>query len=85
MPEKEYKIYEQDKFLAENRKKFNKEGVDNEALQAKKTTVNAITKDMTGMPDKLHVMGPLSKTSARPAKSGENPLQGGEAEEFSED
>ena len=82
--EKEYKIHEQDKFLGEQKKRFEKGAVDTDSLKAKKQTMNSITKDMTGMPNKLHVMGPLSKPSARAKKEGENPLQGGEAKEFSE-
>ena len=76
--EKEYKIHEQDKFLAEQRKMFNKGGVDKDALKAKKQTMKSILKDMTGMPEKLNIMGPLSKPSARPAKAEENKMQGGE-------
>lgn len=75
----EYKIFEQDKFLAKNRSKFEKKGVDREALKAKKTTVAQITKDINFAPEKLHVVNALSKPSAKPAASGENPLQSGEA------
>lgn len=73
----EYKIHEQDAFLAKNKKMFEKGGVDQEALKAKNQTMGSILGDMTGMPEKLNVMGPLSKPSARKQKSGENQLQGG--------
>jgi len=77
--EKEFKIHEQDKFLSEHKKRFEKGGVDKEALKAKEQSMKGILKDMTGMPDKLNIMGPLSKPSARPPKDGENKLQDGEA------
>jgi len=76
--EKEYKIHEQDKFLAEQKKMFEKGGVDNDALKAKKQTMKSILGDMTGMPEKLNIMGPLSKPSSRAAKDGENKMQEGE-------
>ncbi len=73
---KEYKIHEENKFLAKNKKRFEKGAIDKDTLKVKKQTMTSITKDMTGMPEKLHIMGPLSKPSARSAKKDELPLEG---------
>ncbi len=81
----EYKIHEQDAFLAKNKKQFEKGAIEKDALKAKKQTMNSITKDITSIPEKLHVIGPLSKPSAKPAAKGENPLEGGAPKEFSEE
>jgi len=80
----EYKIHEQDKFLEKNRKMFNKGGVDKEALKAKKTSMNKVLEGVAQFPDKLHIVGPVGKESARKTKKEENPLHGGEGHEFSE-
>jgi hypothetical protein len=79
---KEFKIPNQDKFLAEHKKRFEKGGIDKDSLKAKETSMKEIVKDMTGMPEKLHIMGPLSKPSAKTQKEGENQLQGGESKDI---
>lgn len=79
MKKEEYQIREQDKFLAENKKRFERGNEDKEFLTAKKQTMQDITKDITGMPEKLHILGELSKPSQKPHLNGENPMQGGEA------
>ncbi len=52
----------------------------NESLKPKAFKMGDL--DYTDMPTKINVIGPLSKPSAKKAKKGENPLQGGEAKNF---
>ena len=72
----------QDKDLAKY-KKYEKEGVDNEALKPKKQDMNEILEGTLQMPEKLHIVGPIGKTSVRSSKKDEEPSsKGGDGKEF---
>lgn len=65
-----------DRFLSGLQKKYNKGNADKESLKAKKQTITGIIGDITKVPEKLSVIGPVGKTSVRPSKVDENKLSG---------
>ena len=76
----EYKIHEQDKFLAEQKKRWDRKQKAGNTLKAKKQTMSGIMNTLNDVPTKVSVggaVGPIGKTSVRPTKPQENPLHGG--------
>ncbi len=84
MSNEKYKIHEQDKFLKKNKAKFETKQKDIDALKPKKQTMNGILDNVLQGPEKLHIVGPVGKTSARETKPSENPEHGKDGKEFSE-
>lgn len=81
----ENKITNKDNFLSKMKQKFDKKGVDEEALVAKKTSIGEILEGNTLPPEKLFVAGPVGKTSVRPSKVNENKLSGKDGKQMKED
>ena len=67
---------EKDKFLAKMKTKFERGKVDEEALKPKTQTMEGILGDITQMPSKISMVGPVGQTSARKPKVNENELSG---------
>lgn len=78
----EYKIHEQDKFLAKHKARFEKGKKDEDSLKAKKQTMQGILKDLTGMPTKLHAVGPVGQTSVKKSAPRENDKHGGDGKDL---
>ena len=71
---KEFKIHEQDKFLAKNKKKFEK---NNKDIKAKEQSLDGILNSLNDIPTKISV-GSFSSQSVLPTKKDENSLHGGD-------
>ena len=76
-----YEIHPKDNFL-ESMKRKHSVNADKEAAALKPNKFKMEDLDYTNIPAKMSIMNPLSKPSAKPAKSGENSLQGGLPKDF---
>jgi len=72
---------EKDAFLNKTKKKFdtNVDRKDSDALKAKKISMTELAESLDNIPRKVFIVGEPGKDSARPAKAGENQMQGGPA------
>ena len=64
-----------DKFLDDMRNQHQTKQKD--PIKVEDQTMKSILSDIVQMPKKLHIVGTPGKVSAKPAKPGENQLQGG--------
>lgn len=72
----EYKIHQQDKFLAEHKSRFDKGKTDADSLKAKKQTMSSILNSFNDAPTKINIGNTVGAVSARPTKKDENELHG---------
>ena len=74
-------IKTKNKFLDEYKKKHDTTQTDKDSLVAKEQKVGQILEGIVSFPEKVHLVGPIGKTSVRPSKKDEMP--GNKESEFS--